>query len=263
MKNIKFKFQKGLSLVEGMTAAAVLGVAVTVFMTLQSIQERDFSTLRKFDKAAYAVELMFEELAAVYNPVAAQYGDPNANQDTDEGGNTLMVKGLSQLPGDGDRIIIEGVGGEYEVTNSSALVNGVSTFTLERSDLPDGTPNLNLASDVRENAPITFISNAEGSLQPYHNLDMARFEDTVYVDSINNDKVETDLANWGALLKKHLGPAREGDQRLIAVEEVDRDITVTRNGVEVVETEAILRVTITIKQGTIEERFRRMFLAGT
>ena len=262
MKNIKFKFQKGLSLVEGMTAA-VLGVAVTVFMTLQSIQERDFSTLRKFDKAAYAVELMFEELAAVYNPVAAQYGDPNANQDTDEGGNTLVVKGLSQLPGDGDRIIIEGVGGEYEVTNSSALVNGVSTFTLERSDLPDGTPNLNLASDVRENAPITFISNAEGSLQPYHNLDMARFEDTVYVDSINNDKVETDLANWGALLKKHLGPARDGDQRLIEVEEVDRDITVTRNGVEVVETEAILRVTITIQQGTIEERFRRMFLAGT
>ena len=263
MKNIKFKFQKGLSLVEGMTAAAVLGVAVTVFMTLQSIQERDFSTLRKFDKAAYAVELMFEELAAVYNPVAAQYGDPNANQDTDEGGNTLVVKGLSQLPGDGDRIIIEGVGGEYEVTNSSALVNGVSTFTLERSDLPDGTPNLNLASDVRENAPITFISNAEGSLQPYHNLDMARFEDTVYVGSINNDKVETDLANWGALLKKHLGPARDGDKRLIEVEEVDRDITVTRNGVEVVETEAILRVTITIQQGTIEERFRRMFLAGT
>ena len=261
--NIKYKFQKGVSLVEGMTAAGVLGVAITVFMTLQSYQERDFANLRKFDKAAYAVELMFEELAAVYNPVAAQYGDPNANQDTDEGGNTLVVKGLSQLPGDGDRIIIEGVGGEYEVTNSSALVNGVSTFTLERSDLPDGTPNLNLASDVRENAPITFISNAEGSLQPYHNLDMARFEDTVYVDSINNDKVETDLANWGALLKKHLGPARDGDQRLIEVEEVDRDITVTRNGVEVVETEAILRVTITIQQGTIEERFRRMFLAGT
>ena len=32
--NIKHKFQKGVSLVEGMTAAAVLGLAVTVFMTL-------------------------------------------------------------------------------------------------------------------------------------------------------------------------------------------------------------------------------------
>ena len=76
--NIKYKFQKGVSLVEGMTAAGVLGVAITVFMTLQSYQERDFANLRKFDKAAYAVELMFEELAAVYNPVAAQYGTPKS-----------------------------------------------------------------------------------------------------------------------------------------------------------------------------------------
>ena len=44
---------------------------------------------------------------------------------------------------------------------------------------------------------------------------------------------------------------------------MDRDITVTRNGVEETETERILRVTITIQQGSIEERFRRMFLAGT
>ena len=76
LNKLKYKFQKGVSLVEGMTAASILGLAVTVFMTLQSIQEKDFANLRKFDKAAYAVELMFEELAAVYNPVAAQYGDP-------------------------------------------------------------------------------------------------------------------------------------------------------------------------------------------
>ena len=75
IENLKFKFQKGLSIVEGMTAAAILGASITVFMTLQSTQEQDFSTLRKFDKAAYAVELMFEELAAVYNPIATQYGN--------------------------------------------------------------------------------------------------------------------------------------------------------------------------------------------
>ena len=95
------------------------GLAVTVFMTLQSTQERDFSNLRKFDKAAYAVELIFEELAAVYNPVAAQYGNPRVNEDTDGGENQLEVRGLIKLPGDGDRIIIEGVGGEYEVTDST------------------------------------------------------------------------------------------------------------------------------------------------
>ena len=262
--NLKHKFQKGVSLVEGMTACAVLGLAVTVFMTLQSTQERDFSNLRKFDKAAYAVELIFEELAAVYNPVAAQFGSPRVNEDTDGGENQLEVRGLAQLPGDGDRIIIEGVGGEYEVTDSTPFdANNITTFSLERSDVPEGTPNLNLASDAVENAPITFISNAEGSLQPYNDLDLTRFEDSDYLDDMTNDKVETDLINWGGLLKKHLGPARVGDQRLIEVEEVNRDISVIRNGAAVTETERILRVTITIQQGGIEERFRRMFLAGT
>ena len=262
--NLKYQLQKGVSLVEGMTACAVLGLAVTVFMTLQSTQERDFSNLRKFDKAAYAVELIFEELAAVYNPVAAQYGSPRVNEDTDGGENQLEVRGLIKLPGDGDRIIIEGVGGEYEVTDSTPLDSEkITTLSLERSDVPEGTPNLNLAADAVENASITFISNAEGSLQPYHDLDLTKFEDSDYLDEQENDKVEADLINWGGLLKKHLGPAKDGDQRLIEVEEVDRDITVTRNGVEETETERILRVTITIQQGSIEERFRRMFLAGT
>ena len=105
LNKLKYKFQKGVSLVEGMTAASILGLAVTVFMTLQSIQEKDFANLRKFDKAAYAVELMFEELAAVYNPVAAQYGDPKVFEDT-TAGSSLKVKGLAQLPGDGDQITL-------------------------------------------------------------------------------------------------------------------------------------------------------------
>ena len=85
IKRIKFIYQKGVSLVEAMTGAAVLGLAVVVFVTLQSNQESDFATLRKFDKAAYAVELMFEELAAVYNPVAAQYGNASVFEDTNAG----------------------------------------------------------------------------------------------------------------------------------------------------------------------------------
>ncbi len=97
INNFKYKFQKGLSIVEGMTAAAILGASITVFMTLQSTQEQDFSTLRKFDKAAYAVELMFEELAAVYNPIATQYGNPQVAEDTTAGA-SLKVKGFSQLP---------------------------------------------------------------------------------------------------------------------------------------------------------------------
>ncbi|MGL3827909.1 type IV pilus modification PilV family protein [Candidatus Pelagibacter communis] len=270
--NLKFRLQKGVSLVEGMTAAGVLGLAVTVFMTLQSYQERDFANLRKFDKAAYAVELMFEELAAVYNPVAAQYGNPRVFEDTSAGA-SLKVKGLAQLPGDGDQIIIEGVGGRYEITASTAFdSDNNTTLSLERSDVPDDTPNKNMASDATLNAPITFISNSEGSLDPYDDLDMTKFEDTTYKASITNQKVLTDLDNWGTLLKKHLGPARDGDKRLLEIEDIEKDVPVDKDndgvtdqvdGEDVYETVKKKQVTIIIKQDKIEEKFRRLFLAGT
>ena len=272
MKKLKFKNQKGVSLVEGMTAAAILGLAVTVFMTLQSYQERDFANLRKFDKAAYAVEFMFEELAAVYNPIAAQYGSPRVFEDTDAG-STLKVKGLAQLPGEGDQIIIEGVGGRYEIISYTAFDDDNNlVLNLERSDVPDDTPNKDMPSDATENAPVTFISNAEGSLDPYDDLDMTKYEDTAYTDTITNQKVLADLANWGALLKKHLGEPRDGDKRLLEIEDIERDVPVDKDndgvtdqvdGEDVFETVKKKQVTITIKQDNIEERFRRLFLAGT
>ena len=273
--DLKYKFQKGVSLVEGMTAAGVLGLAVTVFMTLQSYQERDFATLRKFDKAAYAVELMFEELAAVYNPVAAQYGNPRVFDDT-TAGTSLKVKGLIPPTGNqivGDQIIIEGVGGRYEITAFTPLDDdNNTTLSLERSDVPDDTPNKNMASDATKNAPITFISNAEGSLDPYDDLDMTKFEDAAYVASITNLKVRTDLDNWGTLLKKHLGAAKDGDKRLLEIEDIEKDVPVDKDndgvtdqegGEDVYETVKKKQVTIIIKQDTIEEKFRRLFLAGT
>ena len=149
---------------------------------------------------------MFEELAAVYNPVAAQYGNASVFEDTNAG-TSLKVKGLSQLPGDGDQIIIEGVGGRYEITDNNGFdSDNNTTFTLSRSDVPEDESNKNMATDAIANANITFISNSEGSLDPYNNLDMSSFEDTTYTDTISNLKVLTDLANWGALLKQHLGP---------------------------------------------------------
>ena len=258
-------------MVEGMTAAGVLGIAITVFMTLQSYQERDFANLRKFVKAAYAVELMFEELAAVYNPVAAQYGNPRVFEDTTAGA-SLKVKGLAQLPGDGDQIIIEGVGGKYEITDSTDFDDdNNTTLSLERSDVPDDTPNKNMASDATENALITFVSNQDGSLYPYDNLDMKKFENTVYLDT-KEPKVSLDCANWGALLQKHLGAARDGDKRLLEVEDIEVDVPVDKDndgitdqvdGDDVYETVKKIQVTIIIKQDKIEEKFRRIFLAGT
>ena len=273
--NLKYKFQKGLSLVEGMTAAAILGASITVFMTLQSTQEQDFSTLRKFDKAAYAVELMFEELAAVYQPIASQYGNPQVAEDT-TAGTSLKAKGFNQLPDVGDEIIITGVGGKYEITARSAFdADQNTTLTLDRSDVAEESI-VNMASDAALNANITIISNAQGSLDPYHSLDLTKHDDTTYITNLednNLEKVATDLQNWGALLEKHLGPSRTGDKRLIEVVDITKNVPLDldndgvtdtdSDGDNIIEQIKKKQVTIIIKQDDIEEKFRRLFLSGT
>ena len=273
--NLKYKFQKGLSLVEGMTAAAILGASITVFMTLQSTQEQDFSNLRKFDKAAYAVELMFEELAAVYQPIASQYGNPQVAEDT-TAGTTIKAKGFNQLPDVGDEIIITGVGGKYEITARSAFDSDQNTIlTLDRSDIADDNI-VNMASDAALNANITIVSNAQGSLDPYHSLDLTKHNDTAYITNLEDndlEKVATDLQNWGALLEKHLGPSRTGDKRLIEVVDITKDVPLDLDNDGVTDTDSegdnIIeqikkkQVTIIIKQDNIEEKFRRLFLSGT
>ena len=273
--NLKYKFQKGLSLVEGMTAAAILGASITVFMTLQSTQEQDFSTLRKFDKAAYAVELMFEELAAVYQPIASQYGNPQVAEDT-TAGTTLKAKGFNQLPDVGDEIIITGVGGKYEITARTNFDSDQNTtLTLDRSDVAEASI-VNMASDAALNANITIVSNAQGSLDPYHSLDLTKHDDTTYITNLEDndlEKVATDLQNWGALLEKHFGPSRTGDKRLIEVVDITKDVPLDldndgvtdtdSDGDDIIEQVKKKQVTIIIKQDNIEEKFRRLFLSGT
>ena len=76
----------------------------------------------------------------------------------------------------------------------------------------------------------------------------------------------------GCLLKKHLGEPRDGDKRLLEIEDIERDVPVDKDndgvtdqvdGEDVFETVKKKQVTIIIKQDSIEERFRRLFLAGT
>ncbi len=122
-----------------------------------------------------------------------------------------------------------------------------------------------------DDGSITFISNAEGSLDPYDDLDMSRFEDAVYVATITNQQVLTDLANWGLLLNQLLGPPNTDNIRRLEIDDVNATVAVDANndgitdqigGVDVFETIKKKQVTITIRQGSIEERFRRLFLAG-
>ncbi|WP_440696155.1 type IV pilus modification PilV family protein [Candidatus Pelagibacter sp. HIMB109] len=270
----KFKKQKGLSIIEAITASTILAVSVIVFMTLQSEQEKRFTLLRKFDKAAYAVDLVFEELNAVYAPKPNQYGDPVVFQNTNpSGGSTqsIVISALTSVPEVGDRFVIAGVPGTYEITAATSLTNTRSTLTVKRSDIPDTSPNLSLASNAVANAKLTFTLNANGSLDPYDDLDLLKYQDSTYKSSLSSDLV-TSLEKWGDLLNNHLGRALTDDKRLIEVDEVTVNIPVDDNndgvtdqvsGVDQFTSVNKTQVTITIKQDNITEIFRRHYTNGS
>ncbi len=270
----KFKKQKGLSIIEAITASTILAVSVIVFMTLQSEQEKRFTLLRKFDKAAYAVDLVFEELNAVYAPKPNQYGDPVVFQNTNpSGGSTqsIVISALTSVPEVGDRFVIAGVPGTYEITAATSLTNTRSTLTVKRSDIPDTSPNLSLATNAVANAKLTFTLNANGSLDPYDDLDLLKYQDSTYKSSLSSDLV-TSLEKWGDLLNNHLGRALTDDKRLIEVDEVTVNIPVDDNndgvtdqvsGVDQFTSVTKTQVTITIKQDNITEIFRRHYTNGS
>ena len=69
-----------------------------------------------------------------------------------------------------------------------------------------------------------------------------------------------------------LKPAKTGDKRLLEIEDIEKDVPVDKDndgvtdqegGVDIYETVKKKQVTIIIKQDKIEEKFRRLFLAGT
>ena len=270
----KFKKQKGLSIVEAITASTILAISVVVFMTLQSEQEKRFTLLRKFDKAAYAVDLIFEELNSIYAPSPEQYGDPVVFQNTNpSGGSTqsIVISALTSLPDVGDRFVIAGVPGTYEITARTNLTNTRSTLTVKRSDVPNTLSNLSLASSAVANAQLTFTLNANGSLDPYNNLDLLKYQDTTYKATLSSDVV-TSLEKWGDLLNNHLGRALDGDTRNIVVGDVTVSIPVDDNndgvtdqisGVDQFTSVTKTQVTITIKQDTVTEIFRRHFTNGS
>jgi hypothetical protein len=262
--------QRGLSIVEAITAASILTLSIIVFMTLQSQQEQRFTLLRKFDKAAYAVDLMFEELTAVYNPVPIQYGTPLVNINTNPS-NQIAVKGLTALPDVGDQFIVAGVAGTYEITSRTALNSNVSTLTIEREDIPSDSINKNLAEAATANAAITFTMNANGSLEKYHTLNLLKFEDTVYQNTLETE-VRDNLIKWGGLLNEHLGRSFENDKRLIEVSDVNINIPIDNDndgitdqigGVDQFTISTKTQITIRIKQDDLEEIFRRHYTNGS
>ena len=65
MKSLKKRKQKGFTLIEALTASALLVVAVVIFLTIQGQQVTQFATFRNFEKMSYSANNIFEELESI------------------------------------------------------------------------------------------------------------------------------------------------------------------------------------------------------
>ena len=86
MKLFLYKNQKGFSIVEAVTASALLITAILVFFTIQGRQLTQFSNFRDLEKIDYSAKSIFEELEAIRSndgPIG-NYSDVNLlNTSTD------------------------------------------------------------------------------------------------------------------------------------------------------------------------------------
>lgn len=86
MKLFLYKNQRGFSIVEAITASALLIAAILVFFTIQGRQLTQFSNFRDLEKIDYSANAIFEELEAIRsnNGPIGNYSDVNLlNSSTD------------------------------------------------------------------------------------------------------------------------------------------------------------------------------------
>ena len=86
MKLFLYKNQRGFSIVEAITASALLIAAILVFFTIQGRQLTQFSNFRDLEKIDYSANAIFEELEAIRsnNGPIGNYSDVNLlNTSTD------------------------------------------------------------------------------------------------------------------------------------------------------------------------------------
>ena len=169
------------------------------------------------------------------------------------------------------KFMIAGVSGSYQIIARTSLVSTKTTLTIERSDIPQDSLNLNLASTATANARITFVFNSNGSLEQYNNLDLLKYNNTTYQNTFPSD-VKVNLVKWGSILNKHLGRPTINDKRKIEVIDVTVNIPIDENqdgitdqidGIDQFVTSIKTQVTVRIKQDKSEEIFRRHYTNGT
>ncbi len=141
MKLFLYKNQRGFSIVEAITASALLIAAILVFFTIQGRQLTQFSNFRDLEKINYSANAIFEELEAIRsnNGPMGNYSDVNLlNTSTDSiitNFRTILSDNLGDAATDDVRqltVTSSGTGATTVFTAKVRIKKGNIDQTLER-----------------------------------------------------------------------------------------------------------------------------------
>jgi len=153
------KFEKGLSIIEVMVAAAILGMIVVIFMNSSSMFMRTQQDLIKINKRDQIADLIIQDISEYVKPELHPYGeitisidyDNTEESETDSEPNEICVRGVEEQPEVGDLFAIEGAEGRYRI---QSIVEEADCNSLDELDNVEIGQLITTTEDIAANTEI-------------------------------------------------------------------------------------------------------------
>ena len=170
------KFEKGVSIVEVMVAAAILGMVAVIFINSSSMFMRTQQDLIKINKRDQIADLIIQDISEYVKPELHPYGEiaisQNYNNREDatiaSAPREICVRGVETQPQVNDLFAIEGAEGRYrieEIELDSTCDSSDELGAVEIGHLITTTTNIASNTEIMESddALLTFLAfkNAE------------------------------------------------------------------------------------------------------
>ena len=150
------KFEKGVSIVEAMVAAAILGMLVVVFMNSSSIFMRTQQDLVKMNKQDQIADSILQDISEYVKSELNPYGNIIVESFDNRDDPTLKqinISGLTEVPEVGDIFVLEGIRGIYKIAGIPVHVSE-TTYTITTDVVFPVDTSLDIDSEI----PITFLA---------------------------------------------------------------------------------------------------------
>ena len=152
------KFEKGITLLEALVAAAILGMIAIFFINSSSLFLREQRELIKQNKFDLAADLMIQDISEYQKSVFNPYGQVETHGTVDSG-TVISVTGMVTTPAAGDLFLVEEVSNQFEVETVSAAIadDGTAIHVI--------TVDGEIDRAVADNLKVTFFSFTKNELQ--------------------------------------------------------------------------------------------------